>query len=300
MTPELSVVIVSYECRDALLAVLGDLVDARSHLSLEVFVVDNASADGTVEAVRKCHPWVEVEGLAENVGFGRANNLAIRRARAETVLLLNPDTRVTHRALRQSVNELRRSSSVGILSPRVIGGDGRFERNCKRGFPTVWGTFCFVIGLDRWLRDRRSQRYTLGWLPEDRPADVEAVSGAVMFCRADALQAVGGFDQRFFMYGEDLDLCLRIAKAGWRTRYWPCVTVTHVGGQSGTSQRSRRAWAQSIGDLHRIHRPGIRGRFAGAICDLAGRTLCAVVGVVEISRRLHVDDTEPGAVPPDF
>ena len=279
MTPDLSIVVVSYECKRYLLDVLDDLAGARDDLVLDVHVVDNASRDGTADAVRSAHPWVALIALPENIGFGRANNLVIADARAETVLLLNPDTRITGHALRACLEEMGRSPDVGILTPRVVDEHGVFDRRCMRGFPTLWGLFCQVSGLDRVLRDRRSRRYTLGWLPDDAATDVEAVSGAVMFCRADALRQVQGFDERFFMYGEDIDVCLRAGDAGWRVRFWPGVTVTHVGGRSGTPHTARRAWARAIGDIHRIRRPGRRGRIAGAICDAAG-------AAIDVARRL--------------
>lgn len=253
--PDLSVVTVTYECRAHVLALLEDLASARDELALEVLVVDNASGDGTVGAIRSAHPWVQVEALPENAGFGRANNRALVRARAPYVALLNPDTRVPAGALGACVGELRRTPEVGILSPRVVDADGGFDRRCMRGFPTVWSVACHVTHLDRVLRDRRSGRYTQRWLADDRPADVEAVSGAVMFARADALRAVAGFDERFFMYGEDLDLCLRVGAAGWRVRYWPGATITHLGRGSGWTAESRRAWIGALGELHRTHRP---------------------------------------------
>lgn len=274
--PELSVVIVTFRCRDLVLDCLADLEAARSTVTLEVFVVDNASGDGTVEAIATRFPWVNVEALGENVGFGRANNRAIQRANGPTILVLNPDTRVTPVAMRECLDELQRRPDVGVLSPRVVDGQGRFDLRCKRGFPTLWGTFTHVARLDRVLRDRRSLRYTMRWLPEVSPSDVEAVSGAVMFVRADALQLTGGFDERFFMYGEDIDLCVRIAGLGWRVRYWPEVTVTHLGRGSGWTTESRQAWARAIGDLHRIHRTSQAGAVSGAVCHLAGTTLGAL------------------------
>lgn len=271
--PDLSIVIVSYQCKRYLLDLLDDLAAARDDLSLDVHVVDNASEDGTPAAVRAAHPWVAMSALPENVGFGRANNLVITDVLSETVLLLNPDTRVTGHALRVCVDEMRRSPDIGILSPRVVDERGLFDRRCMRGFPTLWGVCCHVSGLDRVLRGRRSRRYTLGWLLDDEAADVEAVSGAVMFCRADALRQVGGFDERFFMYAEDIDLCLRATGVGWRVRYWPGASIAHIGGRSGASVRSRLAWTRSIGDLHRAHRPAPWGRFTGRACDAAGLAL---------------------------
>jgi GT2 family glycosyltransferase len=268
--PDLSIVIVTYECRPYVLDLLGDLAAARDALSLEVFVVDNASTDGTVDAIRAAHLWIDVDAQAENVGFGKANNRAIPRAQADTILLLNPDTRVTAEALTACVDELRRCPDVGILTPRVVDEHGVFDRRCMRGFPTLWGVFCHVTKLDKVLRDRASGRYLQRWLSETDPADVESVSGAVMFARADALAQVGGFDERFFMYGEDIDLCLRIADAGWRVRYCPGVEITHLGGRAGENPVAQRAWSQALGELQRSHRPGKRGLMTALAFDRTG------------------------------
>ena len=271
--PELSIVIVSYQCKQYLLDLLADLETARADVAVEVQLIDNASNDGTPEAVRQMYPWVALTALNENLGFSRANNLAIPNVRAPTVLLLNPDTRVTGTALRACVDEMVRSPNIGVLTPRVVDEHGTFDRRCMRGFPTLWGVFCHVSRLDRVLRGRRARRYTMGWLPDDQAADVESVSGAAMFVRADALRQADGFDERFFMYGEDIDLCVRIADAGWQIHYWPGAEITHLGGRTPANVRSERAWAVSLGELQRAHRRGHEGLFAGAVFDAIGAAM---------------------------
>ena len=273
--PAVAVVVVSYACRDELADLLSDLDDVRADEPIEVHVVDNASTDGTPAMVADRFPWVVLDASDENLGFGRANNRAFARTDAPFVLVLNPDTRLSAASLRAMREAMTRDPTIGILSPRVVDAEGRDDPNTRRGFPTLWGTFCAVTGLAGVLRDRASRRYTMGWIAPDEAADVEAVSGAVMLCRREVLDATGGFDERFFMYGEDIDICLRARAFGWRVHYWPGTTVLHLGGRSGMSPRARRAWATSIGDLHRIHRPGWRGRISGAISDLAGRALSA-------------------------
>lgn len=285
--PTLSVVIVSYECRGHLLDLLADLEVVRAAIPIDVHVVDNASTDQTPDAVRREFPWVDLDASAENLGFGRANNRAIARATGDVILLLNPDTRIDAPTIIACVDQLRRHPTVGILSPRVVDEAGRLDPNCRRGFPTIWGVFCHVTGLDRVLTDRRSRRYSVGWVGEFDVADVEAVSGAVMFCRANPLHALGGFDERFFMYGEDLDLCLRMGEHGWRVQYWPKATVVHLGGRSGMTVRSRIAWARSIGDLHRYHRPGWDGRLGGLAADAAGGALAMMRIVTDVAARVR-------------
>jgi N-acetylglucosaminyl-diphospho-decaprenol L-rhamnosyltransferase len=265
--PEVSVVIVSYRCRDLLDDCLDSLDAQRGEVDMEVHVLDNASGDDTLAAAAG-RDWVRAEALDENVGFSRANNRGFAEARGRAVLALNPDTVLPPGALRACLDALWARPEVGILSPRLVDREGRLDRRCKRGFPTPWSSFCYFAGLDRWLRGPRSTRYTMGTLPEDAEGDVESVTGAFMLMRADALERVGGFDEQFFMYAEDLDLCLRFIAAGWRVRYWPGVDVLHVGagsnGPGGMPPAADAAYFRTMAPFVRKHRPGIRGRALGA------------------------------------
>jgi GT2 family glycosyltransferase len=211
--PELSIVIVSYRCRDLLAECLDSLAAQREDVDLEVLLYDNASGDDTLTAA-DAHPWVHVEDLPRNVGFGRANNMGFARATGRAVLALNPDTVIPPGALRACLDELWSHPDVGVLTPRLVDRDGNLDRRCKRGFPTPWSSFCYFTGLDRHLRGPRSTHYTAGWVPEDREGDVESVTGAFMLMPAHALDEVGGFDEQFFMYAEDIDLCLRFIAPG--------------------------------------------------------------------------------------
>jgi GT2 family glycosyltransferase len=255
---------------------LADLDTARTTTRMEVLVVDNASADGTPTMIERRYPWVDVSVLPANVGFARANNLAIRRCRAPAVLLLNPDTRIQPAAIHALLDEFAADPAVGLAGPRVVDEDGSTDPNCRRGFPTLLGVAGAVTGLDRRLGWRRLGEYRRPWLPFDEPADAVSLSGSVILARCAALDVIGGFDERFFMYGEDIDLCLRAADAGWRVRYTPAATVIHLGGGSPSSRETRRAWARAIGKIHRLHRPGIRGRLTAAICDVGGIVLSSL------------------------
>lgn len=276
---ELSIVIVSYRCRDLLRDCLDSLALHRGEVAMEVILLDNASGDDTLEAAA-AHPWVTVDDLAENIGFGRANNRGFARATGRAVLALNPDTVVPPGALRACLDELWAHSDVGVLSPRLVDRDGNLDRRCKRGFPTPWSSFCYFTGLDQHLRDRRSTHYTAGWLPEDRAGDVDSVMGAFMLMPAHALEEVGGFDEQFFMYAEDIDLCLRFIEHGWRVRYWPGVDVIHVG--SGSNEDGRRpaeadsAYFRTMAPFIRKHRPGLRGTaLAGGVWVVGEAALAA-------------------------
>lgn len=299
MTPvECSVVIVTYRCRDLVLDCLADLHVARAAIGLEVIVVDNASGDGTTDAIRTEYPWVDVEDLPKNLGFARANNRGIRRAHADAVLMLNPDTRIDATGILTMLDALAAEPAVGILGPRVVDERGRVDLNCRRGFPTILGIAGALTHLDRVVAWQPLGEYRLAWVPADEPTDVVSLSGSVMLARRAALTDVGGFDERFFMYGEDIDLCIRIARAGWHVRHVPRATVIHLGGGSPPSPETRRAWARAIGRVHRIHRPGLRGWMSGAVCDAAG-TLLTVAARLRRSREaqplnLNSSDTRVG------
>jgi GT2 family glycosyltransferase len=260
--PEVSVVIVSYRCAELLDECLRSLADQRGEVDVEVLVVDNASGDGTAEAARR-HDWATTEALEENLGFGRANNLGLARATGRSVLFLNPDTVLPPGSLRATLDELWHRPDVGLLTPRLVTPDGGLDRRCKRGFPTPFSSLCYFTGLDGVLRGPRATRYTVGTLPEDRAGEVEGISGAFMLGRAEALAEVGGFDEQFFMYAEDLDLCLRFIAAGWKVRYWPGAEVLHVGGGSGSgglrTAAADAAYFRTMGPFMRKHRPGARG-----------------------------------------
>jgi len=260
--PELSVVIVSYRCGALLDECLTSLDANRASVDMEVEVVDNASGDDTVEVSRR-HTWVTTTALDQNLGFGRANNLAMNRARGRAVLILNPDTIVPPGALRACLDELRRDPSVGLLTPRLVDLEGRLDRRCRRGFPTLWSSFCYFTTLDRVFRGPRSRWYTMGHLPETDATDVEAVSGAFMLMPADAMRQVGGFDEQFFMYAEDIDLSLRFVEGGYRVRYWPGIDVVHVGtGSNAQGQRppaANAAYFRTMAPFIRKHRTGLHG-----------------------------------------
>ena len=284
--PELSVVIVSYRCGALLDECLTSLEANRADVDMEVEVVDNASGDDTVEVSRR-HAWVTTTALDENIGFARANNVAMDRARGRAVLVLNPDTVVPPGALRACLDELWRDPSVGLLTPRLIDREGRIDRRCHRGFPTLWSSFCYFTTLDRVFRGPRSRRYTMGHLPETEAADVEAVSGAFMLMPRDAMVVVGGFDEQFFMYAEDIDLSLRFIEHGYRVRYWPGVDVVHVGaGSNVAGQRppaANAAYFRTMAPFVRKHRKGLHGLALGLTVWVTGELMLAAT---EAKRRV--------------
>jgi len=285
--PEVSIVIVSYRCRDLLVECLESLRDQKARQ--QVIVIDNASDDGAVSIVRERFPEVELVASDENLGFGRANNLGFEMSRGRNILALNPDTVVPPGALDACLAELEAHPDIGLLTPKLVDVEGRLDRRSKRGFPTVWASFCYFTGLDQRLPGRRSQEYTMGWIDEDEQGDVVSVSGAFMLMPAQVLRTVGGFDEQFFMYAEDMDLSIRIANAGYRVRYWPQVEIVHVG--AGSNVKGHRppaadaAYFRTMAPFMRKHIPGLRGRLTAAFVGGIAEAMLAASRVrAEVSR----------------
>jgi GT2 family glycosyltransferase len=233
-----SIIIVSYDCCELLVGCLSSLEEDVLHHGYEVIVVDNGSHDGTVETIAERFPWVEVVAIGKNVGFSRANNLALERASGRHLLLLNPDTVVPKGALDAALHALDAHADVGMLGVRLVQPSGELDHACKRGFPTPAGALYYFLGLGRRRRSRFGQ-YTAAHVADDQVAFVDAINGAFMLVRREAIAAVGLLDEHYWLYMEDLDWCYRFWQSGWKILYWPGATVTHLkGGSSG----GRRKW----------------------------------------------------------
>lgn len=240
--PRLSVIVVSFNCVDHVDRCLASLAPERELVDLEVILVDNQSSDGTLDLVRERHPWVEAVDAGGNLGFSRSNNLAMERATGTHLLLLNPDTEIEPGALRAAVEELDRRPEVGMLGCKLVQPNGELDHACKRGFPTPASSLWHFAGLSKARpRSPRFAAYTAGHVDPDEASDVDAVNGAFMLVRREAYEQVGGLDERYWMYMEDLDWCYRFWEAGWRVTYWPGATVMHVKGGSSTKHRSWKA-----------------------------------------------------------
>ena len=230
---KLSVVIVNYNVRAYLEQCLRTVFTALEGVEGEVFVVDNLSTDGSVEMVREKFPEVRLIANADNVGFSRANNQAIRIAQGEYVLLLNPDTVVGEDVFQRVITFMDAHHKAGGLGVKMIDGTGRFLPESKRGLPTPQVAFFKIIGLTRLFpRSRIFGRYHLGHLSEHVSAPIEILSGACMFLRKETLDKVGLLDESFFMYGEDIDLSYRITLGGYENWYFPEARIIHYKGES--------------------------------------------------------------------
>ncbi|NCC30915.1 MAG: glycosyltransferase family 2 protein, partial [Chloroflexia bacterium] len=208
-----------------------DALQRHTRLDHEVILVDNASGDTSLEIAKQC-AGVRLLANMENIGFAAAVNQAARLAQGRYLLLLNPDTRVHEQAVDRLASYLDNRPAVGLCAPRVLTPDGRIRHNCF-AFETPWSFFWFGVGVGplRHLRNwmLRRNRWNIA---ADAPQEVEAVTGAAMLVRRDLFEQLDGLDDRFFMYCEDGDFCLRARRAGWQTLLVPDAVVTHTGGAS--------------------------------------------------------------------
>jgi hypothetical protein len=229
---DISVVIVSFNTREVLRECLTALARESSGLDVQTIVVDNGSKDGSVEMLRADFPAVELIVSEENLGFGRANNLAFERARGRYIVLLNSDAFLTPGSLRLSVQHMEADPNAGLGGGRLVGRDGSWQPSARR-FPTLTTDVFVYSGLaDRHARSRIFGCYNRTWADPLQAAKVDWVPGAYSIIRAEALAAAQPFDPRFFLYFEEVDLCRRIKAAGYTVWYWPDVVVIHIGGES--------------------------------------------------------------------
>jgi GT2 family glycosyltransferase len=241
---DLGIVIVNWNTRDRLRDCLASL-DASRGVSFITYVIDNSSTDGSAEMVRHEFPHVRLIASPVNGGYSYANNLGLRQILAldpppPFVLLLNPDTVVPPDALAQMIEFFHTHPDAGVAGPKLVMEDGKLDLACRRSFPSPELSIYHVLGLDkRFPHSRRFARYNLTYLDEDMLTEVDAVVGAFMMMRTLVLRQVGLLDEAYFMYGEDLDLSLRIKQRGWKIYYNPAVRVLHYKRQA--SKQSARA-----------------------------------------------------------
>ena len=234
----LSILIVNWNVRDLLRDCLRSVERGRGALDIEVIVVDSASTDGSVAMVAADFPWVKLLPQTENVGFPRGNNIALAQARGDYLLLLNPDTVVLGDGLSELVRFLRAHPDVGAVGPQLLNPDGSVQSS-RRRFPTVATGFFESTWLEG-LAPGALRRYYALDLPDDLTADVEWLTGACIMAPRAVYEQIGGLDEGYFMYSEELDWCRRIVGAGWRVVYHPAAQVVHHVGKSSEQAVTNR------------------------------------------------------------
>jgi N-acetylglucosaminyl-diphospho-decaprenol L-rhamnosyltransferase len=265
------VVIVSYRSRDLIVRCLDSLRASRD-LAPKIMVVDNHSGDGTLAALESAHPDVIAWDSGSNQGFAKSVNAALSLCTADYTLVLNPDTEVPAPTLAHLVQVMDSEPTVGVLGCRLVQLDGSLDKACKRRFPSERDAVRYLV--NKVLNRTSSSRYTADDLGEFELGDVDAVNGAFMLLRKSALDVVGPLDERYWMYGEDLDWCRRFRRSGFRVLYDGRVTALHVkGASSGQHRGFRTNWHfhRSMWLFYRdsVPRPGV----ALSLAALAGISL---------------------------
>jgi GT2 family glycosyltransferase len=232
---QISIIIVSWNACKHLSNCLDSIRQYGGSVVREVIVVDNASSDGSPEMIRSKFPEVILICSAENLGFARANNIGLEHASGTLFALMNSDTVLHPGCLQELARFLEQHSKVGLVGPKIYGADGDIQHNYRR-LPTVWNTICRVFALDkllsRWpLFSGFEMRHCAG----DRCMEVEALSGCFWLANSKAVKQVGGLDEDFFFYAEDLDWSKRFRDAGWKLMFVPEAAATHYGGGSSSN-----------------------------------------------------------------
>lgn len=237
---DLSIVIVSYNTKDLLIQTLESVYQATDSLTKEVFVVDNASQDGSADAVAAQFPEAHLVRNEQNVGFSKANNQAIRNSSGRYVLLLNSDTVVSADTFAAMVRFMDEHPQAGAGGCKVVKPDGSLDLACRRSFPTPLNAMYQALKFDKLFPNSpHFAAYNMTYRDVNETYQVDCLVGAFMMLRRDVLAEVGLLDGRFFMYGEDVDWCYRIKRAGWEIWYYPETEIIHYKGASSKKKKVR-------------------------------------------------------------
>ena len=235
----LSVIVVSWNVSKLLDVSLQTLRKDLAGIDAEVFVVDNASADGSADMVRQKHDWVKLIANDENLGFAKANNQAIKLCSGDYIFLLNPDTEVIAGAVPKLIEFLETHAQAGIVAPQLINSDGSIQRSC-RAFPTFTAMLYELLGLSKlYPNDPRFGSYKMLDFEHDETREVDQPEGAALLLRRKVIEEVGVLDEGFFMLFEEVDWCYRIKQSGWQIWFYPEAKVVHHYGQSIKQVKAR-------------------------------------------------------------
>jgi GT2 family glycosyltransferase len=257
---ELSIIIVNYNVKAFLQNCLLSIKKATEKIDSEIIVVDNASDDGSIELIKKNFEDVILIESPVNLGFSKANNLGIKISQGKYICLINPDTIVEENTFEVMINFMENHPDVGLAGCKILNPDGTFQLACRRSFPTPWVAFTKIIGLSKLFpKSKLFAKYNLTYLDENQSYEVDAVSGSFMFLRRDVYEKIGGLDETFFMYGEDLDYCYRVKQAGYKVYYVHSTQIIHFKGES-----TKRSNIDELKHFYDAMRLFVRKHFSGS------------------------------------
>jgi N-acetylglucosaminyl-diphospho-decaprenol L-rhamnosyltransferase len=282
------VAIVSHGAPDLLGRCLGSFERAADAKPSRVTVVDSGSPEALLRMVERDFPWVELIGRP-NVGFAAANNIVLARGDSEFVLLLNPDTELRDGTVERCLARLDADPGVGMVGCKLVLPTGELDHASKRSFPTPLSALAHFTGVGRWRgAPRRLSQYRATQLGEDEPGPVDAVNGAFMLVRRDAVRQVGPLDEGYWLYMEDLDWCYRFWQRGWSVFYEPAGVALHVKGGSSGERRGLRqevAFHRGMGRFYRKFYEASRSPLVSAAVYLGiGAKLLASLLVTALRR----------------
>ncbi len=235
---DLSIIIVNFNTKKLTEQTIKAVIDTTHKIEYEIIVADNSS--NKAETYKSDDPRVHVIENVENRGFGYACNIGEKQAKGRYVLFLNSDTVMQEDTLDKCVAYMDKNADIGCLGIRTLLRDGTLDHGCKRGFPTPWNSFCYVLKLDRLFPENKvTGGYRMSYIDEHETAEVDSVSGAFMLMPKELFDKSGGFDESIFMYGEDIDLCYRVKTMGKKVVYYADGLMIHLKGQSGLNTKNK-------------------------------------------------------------
>ncbi len=259
--PDISVVIVNYNVKELVDNCILSIYNANDRkYKIEIFLVDNNSIDGSVAHIAGKYPGVNIISNDTNIGFSKANNLALRRVKGKYILILNPDTVLEEGTFEKLILFCENDNFAGAVTSKLILENGKLDSACRRSFPVPSVAIPRMLGLSKLFPSSRLfGKYNLTYLDENKTYEVDAICGAFMFIPKKVLDKTGLFDEDYFMYGEDLDLCFRIKKTGYKIFYYPEVTTIHFKGES-----TRKTNLSYVNNFYGAMKIFVRKNFTGA------------------------------------
>ncbi len=293
MSVDVSIIVLNYNTCRLTMDCLRSVYDSVTNFFYEIILIDNNSRDDSVERISREFPGVMLIANSENVGFARANNQGMEVASGRYVLLLNSDTVVRKDTLETMISFMDNRPDLGASGCKVILPDGSLDKACKRGFPTPSASFYYAFGFSKLFPDKpRFNGYQLGYLDPDQDYPVDCLVGAFMLLRRKTIDQVGGLDEDFFMYGEDLDWCFRIKEAGWGIYYYPQTSIVHLKGGS-----ARRRPFKIVYEFHRAMILFHRKHYSKRYNSMINGAVYAGVGVKFLLSLVRNALIRPQAVP---
>ena len=239
----IDIIIVNYNSKDVLINCINSIINEETQLNYNLWIIDNASTDDSVEDLKEFFPKVNIIKNELNEGFSKANNKIIKMTSAHYILLLNPDTIVYNNSISGCLNYIKEHSEVGIVGCKVLNPDGTLQLACRRSIPTPVVALFRLIGLSKLFPNNKMfAKYNLTYLNDHEINEVDAVSGAFLMIKRDVVNKVGLLDEHFFMFGEELDWCMRVKNAGFKVIYYPKSFITHLKGESCKRNPKKARW----------------------------------------------------------